>query len=58
MMAIEDHEQNKHRDDAENVLIQAYRDSLDGFLVSNPAEGAKYVKNILQTKFNEPLEHP
>ena len=42
--AIEEHEQNKHRDDAENVLIQAYRDSLAGFIRIKPEEAAEYVK--------------
>ena len=30
--AIEDHEQNKYRDDAENTIVKAYRESLAGYI--------------------------
>jgi len=49
--AIEDHEQNKHRDDAENVLIQAYRDSIDGYIRINPDEASEYVKSMLMSEY-------
>ncbi|MEN6489461.1 MAG: hypothetical protein ABFD66_11375, partial [Smithella sp.] len=49
--AIEDHEQNKHRDDAENVLIQAYRDSLDGYIRIKPAEASNHVKSMLVSEY-------
>jgi len=49
--AIEDHEQNKHRDATENVLIQAYRDSIDGFIRTNPDVGSEYVKSLLTSKY-------
>ncbi len=49
--AIEDHEQNKHRKDAENVLIQAYRDSIDGFIRINPDEASEYVKSMLVSEY-------
>ena len=49
--AIEDHEQNKHREDAENILVQAYRDSLDGYLRANPTEAARYIKDMLDRKY-------
>lgn len=49
--AIEDHEQNKHRDDAENILIQAYRDSIDGYIHINPDEASAYVKSMLESEY-------
>jgi hypothetical protein len=49
--AIEDHEQNKHRNNAENVLIQAYRDSLDGYINTRPIEASKYVKDMVVSKY-------
>ena len=49
--AIEEHEQNKHREDAENVLIQAYRDSLGGYIRMNSNEAAEYVKKMLVSEY-------
>ena len=49
--AIEQHEQNKYRDDAENVLIQAYRDSLCIYIKTKPEEANKYVKKMLDTGY-------
>lgn len=49
--AIEDHEQNKYRKDAENVLIQAYRDSLDGYIRINPDAASEHVKKMLMSKY-------
>lgn len=49
--AIEDHEQNKHLNDAENILIQAYRDVLDSYIRVNPVSASEYVKNILMSKY-------
>jgi len=46
--AIEDHEQNKHKDDAEGLLISAYRNALDGFMSSKPAEAKNYVKIMME----------
>lgn len=48
---IEDHEQNKYRNDAENVLIQAYRDSLYGYIRINPDAASEYVKSMLMSKY-------
>ena len=48
--AIEDHEQNKHRDDPENVLLQAYRDALLGYIRSNHDGGLKYIRQMLRDK--------
>lgn len=49
--AIEDHEQNKHRDDAGNVLIHAYRDSIDGYIHTKPDEASTHVKSMLESEF-------
>jgi hypothetical protein len=49
--AIEDHEQNKHRDAAVNILIQAYRDSIDGCILVNPNDGSEYVKGLLISNY-------
>jgi len=45
--AIDDHEQNKDRDSAENLIIGAYRDSLNGYLKIKPEEAYKYVVHML-----------
>ena len=49
--AIEDHEQNSFHDDAENLLVLAYRDSLKGFIQSSPKEAKKYLYEILDSKY-------
>ena len=49
--AIEDHEQNKHKDDPENLLIYAYRDSLSGYLEIKPVEASKYITGMLEGKY-------
>ena len=49
--AIEDHEQNKHSDNAENLLIYAYRDSLNGYLKIEPEEASKYISRMLKEKY-------
>jgi hypothetical protein len=49
--AIEDHEQNRHRHDAVNFLIQAYRDSIDGYIRVNPDKSAEYVKSMLVSEY-------
>ena len=49
--AVEPHDQNKHRDDAENILVEAYRDSLTGFARSNPEEAFKYVTEMLGSEY-------
>ena len=45
--AIEDHEQNEHRDEANNILVQAYRDSLDGFIEINVEKAGEHIKEML-----------
>ncbi len=49
--AIEDHEQNKHRNDAENVIIQAYRDSLESYVRVSPERASTYVKGMLDSEY-------
>lgn len=49
--AIEDHEQNKHGDNAENIIIYAYRDSLNGYLKIKPEEASKYIKRMLKEEY-------
>ena len=45
--AIDEHEQNKYRDDAENILIDAYRDSLSSYMASSPEEACQYIAGML-----------
>jgi len=49
--AIEDHEQNKHRNNAENLLIQAYRDSVDSYINVSQEEASSYVKSLLDSEY-------
>ena len=49
--AIRDHEQNLLSDNAENILIQACRDSLTGFIQSSPEEARKYLRELLDSKY-------
>ena len=49
--AIEVHNQNKHRDDAENILVEAYRDSLIGFVINNSEEAYRYVTEMLGSEY-------
>ncbi len=45
--AIEDHEQNKGRDDAEDILISALRDAILGYVDRHAAAAANYVGELL-----------
>ena len=49
--AIEAHNQNRHRDDAENILVEAYRDSLIGFAGNNPKEAYAFIKEMLDSEY-------
>jgi hypothetical protein len=49
--AIEDHEQNKYRNDAENILVQAYRDSLEGYLKDQSHEAREWVAERLASEY-------
>ena len=45
--AIEDHEQNKGRDNAEDILISALRDAILGYVDRHAAAAANYVGELL-----------
>ena len=49
--AIEDHDQNKQLDNAENSLIKAYRDSLAGYISSKPNEAVAYISEMLKNEY-------
>ncbi|MBW6498933.1 MAG: hypothetical protein K0B09_11120 [Bacteroidales bacterium] len=49
--AIENHEQNKHKNDAENLLICAYRNALDGFMASKPVEAKEHIKVMMECEY-------
>ena len=49
--AIEEHDQNKQFDNAENSLIKAYRDSLDGYISSKPDEAVAYITEMLKNEY-------
>ena len=48
--AIEDHEQNKGRDDAESILVSALRDALLGYVDRRAAAAARYVGELLASE--------
>lgn len=45
--AIEDHKQNHSREDADDILITAYRDSLFGLIAENREEAEQYIIETL-----------
>ncbi len=45
---IEAHEQNEYSDDAENVLVEACRDSLSGYIATKPDEACEYVADMIK----------
>ena len=49
--AIEPHNQNKHHDDAENILIYAYRDSLSGYMATAPNQVIDNVSKMLKSDY-------
>lgn len=49
--AIEEHEQNAYRDRAENVLLEAYRDALCGYMDANAAEACDYARSLLEKPY-------
>ena len=49
--AIEEHEQNEYNDDIERILIQAYRDSLDGYIKTDTEKACKYVETMLGSEY-------
>lgn len=48
--AIEDHEQNKGRDDAEDILVSALRDALLGYVDRRATAAADYVGELLASE--------
>lgn len=49
--AIEEHDQNKYRDQAENILIVAYRESLSGYIKSSPDTAYDYLANMIAREY-------
>lgn len=49
--AIEDHTQNKHRDDVENILVHAYRNALHSFIKAYPDEAYGLVGQMLDSDY-------
>ena len=49
--AIEEHEQNKYHHDAENVLIEVYRNTLCGYMAENPTEACEYISSLLNCPY-------
>jgi len=49
--AIEEHQQNEYRNDAENILLEAYRDSLCGHMDEHPAEAYEHVQALLKSPY-------
>lgn len=49
--AIEEHDQNKHRDDPENVLVKGCRESLRGYFNYRPEEACEYVAKMIDSPF-------
>ena len=49
--AIENHDQNSLHDRVENLLVLAYRDSLEGFIQSSPDEAKKYLQELLDNEY-------
>lgn len=47
--AIEEHEQNRHRDDLKNILVKGYRDCLNGYIEEYTEEACDYVGEMLQS---------
>jgi len=49
--AIEEHEQNRGHEDATDILIQAFRDSLIGFIETYPEKAKQCVGELLNSNF-------
>lgn len=49
--AIEDHEQNHGANDAEDIIIEAYRDSLLAYVDASPETSREYVAELLDSHF-------
>ena len=49
--AIENHKQNEYRDEPEHILIQAYRDSLDGHIKRKLEKTYERIKSMLDSEY-------
>lgn len=49
--AIEDHKQNHSTDDAEDIIVEGYRDSLLAFIEEAPLAANEYVIRLLESPF-------
>ena len=49
--AIEPHEQNKHHDDAQNLLVEVHREVLAGFVAATPTQARDYVNRLLDSGY-------
>ncbi|MHB1290953.1 MAG: hypothetical protein ACYCY5_02005 [Sulfuricella sp.] len=49
--AIEEHDQNKYRDNPENLFVEGYRECLKGYLENHPEEACKYVAEMIDSPF-------
>lgn len=49
--AIEDHEQNHASDDAEDVIVEGYRDSLLAYIEEVPLAANEYIGRLLESQF-------
>ncbi len=49
--AVEEHEQNKHRRNTENILIEIYRDTLCSYINENSKEACEYLEDLLKSRY-------
>jgi hypothetical protein len=49
--AIEDHDQNHGADDSEDIIIEAFRDSLLAYVEADPDSCIKYIEELLGSNF-------
>lgn len=49
--AIEDHDQNHGAEDSEDIIIEAFRDSLSAYIESNPDSSPKFVQSLFDSEY-------
>ncbi|TQV72472.1 hypothetical protein [Denitrobaculum tricleocarpae] len=49
--AVQEHEQNKHKNDAVNILVAGCRDSLEGYLVADPEGAFECIASMLKSSY-------
>lgn len=49
--SIDEHEQNKYKDDPENILVYSYRNSLSGYITTNPEDSNEYIMGMLEEEY-------